>query len=90
MTLCKHRPVRTYDAQYLFEQNDVNGLLKMLGEAVAEMGEAGLASTPYYAGALLAFRVMFGAAEREGAVDRWDDFMRLFEAALQELEGGME
>ena len=89
MTLCKYRPVRTYDAQYLFEQNDVNGLLKMLGEAARAMGEAGLASTPYYVGALLAFEVMFGGAERNGDVDTWQEFMRSFEAALEEMEGGM-
>ena len=88
MTLCKYRPARTYDAQYLFEQNDVNGLLKMLGEAARAMGEAGLASTVYYVGALLAFEALFGTAESAGEVDKWTDFMALFEAALEDLEGG--
>ncbi len=87
MTLCKYRPQRTYDAQYIFEQNDVNGLLKKLGEAVDMMGEAGLASTCYYAGALLAFEALFGNAESHGEVDTWIDFMAAFESALQELEG---
>ena len=86
MTLCRFRPLRTYDAQFLFEQHDVNGLLKKMGEAVAEMGEAGLASTPYYVGALLALRVLFD--EGRGEIDKWPDFMALFEAALEEMEEG--
>ncbi len=87
MTLCKYRPQRTYDAQFIFEKNDVNGLLKMLREAVERMGNDGVAATPYYAGALLAFEVMFSNAENDGMVDMWTDFMALFESALQELEG---
>ena len=87
MTLCKYRPVRTYDAQYIFEENDVRGLLKKLDEAVAERGEAGDWSTPYYVGALLALSTFFEGA-REKDVDKWTDFMRMFEGALDELEGG--
>ena len=59
----------------------------MLGQAVHEMGEAGLASTPYYVGAWLAMSTLFDGAERDGEIDMWTDFMRSFEAALQELEG---
>jgi len=85
MTLCKYRPRRTYDAQFIFEQNDVKGLLKKLREAVARMGEDGVLSTSYYVGALLAFEVMFETAESEGNVDMWTDFMVLFERELERL-----
>ena len=78
MTLCKYRPQRTYDAQFIFEHNDVNGLLKKLREE---------SPTPYHAGALIAFEVMFGEAESSGEVDMWTDFMELFNAAIN-LEGG--
>ena len=88
MTLCKFRPQRTYDAQFIVERHDAIGLVKMLGQAVHEMGEAGLSSTPYYVGAWLAMSTMFDCAERDGEVDKWTDFMRLFEAALEDLEGG--
>ena len=88
MTLCKYRPQRTYDAQFIFEQNDVNGLLKKLRESVARLGEEGELSTSYYVGALLAFEVMFGTAESEGNVDMWTDFLELFESALHDLEEG--
>ena len=86
MTLCKFRPQRTYDAQFILEENDVRGLLKMLGEAVNRMGEDGLASTPYYVGAHDAFEVLFGCAKRDGEVDMWKDFMESFREKLDELE----
>ena len=88
MTLCKYRPQRTYDAQYILEENDVRGLLKKLAEAVDRMDEEGLASTPYYVGAQLAMSTMFECAKRDGEVDMWTDFMCLFEQALEELGGG--
>lgn len=88
MTLCKHRPRRAYDAQYVFDETDARGLMKALAQAVAAMGEAGLASTPYYVGASLALSTLFGTAARDGEVDKWPDFMAAFEAALEELEGG--
>lgn len=87
MTLCKFRPQRTYDAQFIVEQFDANGLLKVLRETVAEKGEDGLSSTPYYVGALIALEVLFGSAEADGEIDMQTDFMRLFERALEELEG---
>lgn len=87
MTLCKYRPLRTYDAQYIFEQNDVNGLLKSLRAAVGEKAEAGEASTAYYTGALIAFEVMFGVSESDGEVDTWVDFLDLFESAINDKEG---
>ena len=86
MTLCRFRPLRTYDAQFIVELTDAHGLLKKLDEAVAEMGEAGLASTPYYVGALLAFRTLFGDAQGNGEVDKWTEFVASFEKALEEME----
>lgn len=85
MTLCKYRPQRTYDAQFILEKNDVNGLLKMLREKVNELGEDGELSTQYYVGALVAFETLFGHAESAGEVDMWSDFLELFEAALNEM-----
>lgn len=87
MTLCKYRPQRTYDAQFIFEKTDVIGMLRKLDEAIGLMGEAGVAATPYYVGAYVALRSMFVAAEEDGEVDMWADFLALFEDALEELEG---
>lgn len=88
MTLCKYRPQRTYCAQWIIEKDDVGGLMKSLDATIDGMGEAGLASTPYYVGARLALSTLFDVAQRDGDVDTWVDFMREFEAALEELEGG--
>lgn len=87
MTLCKYRPQRTYDAQFIFERNDVVGMLRKLDEAIGAMGEAGVASTPYYVGAYVALRTLFVEAEDNGEVDMWADFLAAFEDALEELEG---
>lgn len=87
MTLCKYRPQRTYDAQFIFEQNDVNGLLKKLREAVATSRDNGEYGSEYYAGALIAFEIMFGEAEASGEVDKWTDFMEMFGTAIYS-EGG--
>lgn len=87
MTLCKFRPQRTYDAQFIIDQFDANGLLKVMEHFIDEMGEAGLASTVYYVGARLALETLFNVAEKNGEVDMWVDFMSAFESALQELEG---
>lgn len=88
MTLCKYRPQRTYDAQYILEENDVRGLLKKLAEAVDHMGEEGLASTPYYVGAHDAFETLFECAKRDGEVDMWKDFMESFGKKLDDTRGG--
>jgi len=87
MTLCKYRPRRTYDAQFIFEANDVRGLLKKLDEAVGAMAENGVWAVREYAGAYMAFKALFRAAEENGEVDMWADFLALFEEELQELEG---
>lgn len=87
MTLCVFRNERKYDAQFLIERHDARGLIKVLGQIVNEMGDAGLASTPYYIGALLALETLFCGAEESGEIDKWTDYIRAFETALQELEG---
>ena len=87
MTLCKFRPQRTYDAQFILERNDVVGLTKALEAAIAEKGEDGLSTTPYYVGALLAVEALLWRAEEGGEVDMWTDFMAAFGGALLELEG---
>ncbi len=87
MTLCKYRPQRTYDAQFIFEKNDVNGLLKKLREVVAAQSDNGELSACYYTGALIAFEIMFGEAETSGEVDKWTDFMEMFGTAIYS-EGG--
>ena len=83
MTLCKFRPVRTYDAQFLFELNDAHGLVKMLGERAEE--------SDFHAGAWLAFYAMFEMAEGTGEVDMWKDFMDAFDEQLGRYmeEGGI-
>lgn len=87
MTLCKFRPQRTYDAQFIVERWDAVGLLRKLDEAIMAMSEDGVAGVDYYVGAYMALRTLLVAAEEGGEVDRWTDFMALFEDALQELEG---
>lgn len=90
MTLCKYRPQRTYDAQYIFEQNDVTGLRKMMREAAENFAELGLASTLYYIGAMVAFDLMFDMAKGNGEVDTWQDFIVAFENVVQKLEEEIE
>lgn len=87
MTLCKYRPRRTYDGQFLLDENDVRGLLKKSREAAKAMRESGVASTPYYEGAAIAFDALFGIARDVGDVDMWSDWIATFEDFLEELEG---
>ena len=85
MTLCKYRPQRTYDAQFLLDENDVRGLIKKTREAADRMSGFGGA---YYMGAAIAFETLFRDAEMFGEVDMWSDFLARFEANLgEELEG---
>lgn len=86
MTLCKYRPQRTYDAQFIFEQNDVNGLLKKLREKLKQLGDAGEEEALFYMGALSAFEVIFSTAEHDGLVDMWTDFLELFDADIKRWE----
>lgn len=87
MTLCKYRPRRTYDGQFLLDENDVNGLLKMTADAAAKMREDGVASYPYYVGAYLALSTLLDTPRNDGEMDIWMDFVALFEKALEEFEG---
>ena len=85
MTLCKYRPQRTYDAQFLLDHNDVRGLLKKTRETANDTG------SPYYVGAAVAFETLFRDAELFGEVDMWRDFIERFAANLgEELKGGCE
>ena len=83
MTLCKYRPQRTYDAQFIFEHNDVRGLMKKLQEE-ANRGDT---LTPYYIGASIALETMFRMAQGRGEVDMWTDFLEGFRQALDSWEG---
>lgn len=82
MTLCKFRPKRTYDAQFIIDKFDAQGLVKRLHEKVAELGENGELSTMYYVGALTILQVLFKYAEVDGMVDYPTDLLGLFERAL--------
>lgn len=85
MTLCKYRPQRIYAAQFIFDQNDVNGLLKKTREAANLMKGVG---GSYYVGAAVALETLFRDAEMYGEVDMWSDFLARFEANLgEELRG---
>ena len=88
MTLCKYRPQRTYDAQFIIEEFDANGLLKMLGERIHDLGESGEAITPYYVGAYIACNVLFGINQELFEVDKWTDFMSEFDTQLKEITEG--
>ncbi|MBR3158407.1 MAG: hypothetical protein IKF14_05125 [Atopobiaceae bacterium] len=90
MTLCKYRPQRTYDAQFIIDLTDTHGLMKALDQVIHELGEDGDSLTPYYVGARLALSTLLDTAYDDGMVDYWTDFMRAFEKSLQELEGGEE
>ena len=83
MTLSKHRPLRTYDEQWIVENNDLHGLRKALSTTIADHGEDGLADTPYYVGAKLMLDVLFG----DETVDNYLDAMSAFERGLEELGG---
>jgi hypothetical protein len=86
MTLCKYRPQRTYDAQFIFEQNDVNGLLKKLTDKLKQLGNDGEKEALFYMGALSAFEAIFSTAEHDGIVDMWSDFLELFDADIKRWE----
>ncbi|MBQ9002167.1 MAG: hypothetical protein IJ087_09970 [Eggerthellaceae bacterium] len=103
MTLCKFRPQRTYGEQFLLDEVDVRGLMKALEQRIDEHGEADASDTRIYVGAHLAFNVMFrdyggeyrdfdeSTGERPEDSEYWTDFMRRFDAAVDEqfnLEGG--
>ena len=88
MTLCKYRPRRVYDEQFIIDMTDTHGVMKALDQTIHELGEDGDALTPYYVGARLALSTLFDTAVDDGMVDYWTDFMRAFDKKLGELEGG--
>ena len=87
MTLCKYMKPRSYCARYVIEQDDVPGLMKALRTAAGDAARDGLWTCNHYVGALIAFETMFSFAAFNGEVDKWTDFIALFDAALRELEG---
>lgn len=86
MTLCKYRPRRTYDGQFLLDENDINGLLKQSKETAEQMRADGMALAPYYEGAALAFDVLFNVARDDGQVDMWADWLSTFGGVIEEME----
>ena len=84
MTLSKHRPQRTYGDQFLIDEIDTRGLLKVMELRVDEYGRDGLADTPYYVGAYIALSTLF-SPEAGAEIDNWQDFMREFDKRLHEL-----
>ena len=87
MTLCKLRPKRTYDEQYIVDKWDLRGLMKYLDAMIHELGEDSDALTPYYVGARLALSTLF-FDDVNDELDMWTEFTSRFERSLEELEGG--
>lgn len=75
---------RMYRPSTRIEHDDLDGLLNVLEREIAERGEDGEASTAYYVGSLEALRII----RYHEFLDTQADFMRLFQLALNELEGG--
>lgn len=83
MTLCKHRPIRAYDEQWIVEYNDLHGLMKDLDAMVDRYGEAGLIDALYVEGASDALSIMFGAED----VDTRLDFVNKLRDKMRERRG---
>lgn len=86
MTLCKLRPKRTYDEQYIVDKWDLRGLMKYLDVMIDKLGEDSDAITPYYVGARLAQSTLF-FDDVNDELDMWTEFTSRFERSLEELEG---
>lgn len=84
MTLSKHRPVRTYDEQWIVEHNDLHGLMKDLDAMVDRYGEAGLIDALYVEGAHDALSIMFAP----GGVDTRLDFVNELKDRMRERRDG--
>lgn len=84
MTLSKHRPIRTYDEQWIVEYNDLHGLMKDLDAMVDRYGEAGLIDALYVEGAHDALSIMFGAED----VDTRLDFVNKLKDRMRERRDG--
>lgn len=77
--LSKHRPVRTYDEQWIVEQNDLHGLLNDVANMVAKSTEKGEQSAIYWKGVEDALHVLFS---QEG-VDSRIEFMAAIKEKLR-------
>lgn len=75
---------RTYRPSTRIQHDELDGLLNVLDRTISEHGEDGEADTPYYVGAFEALRIV----RYHEFLDTQEDFMRLFERALGDLEGG--
>jgi len=75
---------RTYQPNTRFDHFEMDGLINRLDREIEERGENGDASTPYLVGARIAMHI----ARYHEFVDTQEDFMRLFDKALDELGGG--
>ena len=73
---------RTYQPNTRFDHFEMDGLINRLDREIGERGENGDASTPYLVGARIAMHI----ARYHEFVDTQDDFMHLFDKALDELE----
>ena len=89
MTLCKHRPQRTYGEQYILDEFDMRGLLKYLDERTRELSADGRAEALMFEGAYIALSTLASLAE-DGGCEYWTDFQREYErrAGTLEEEGG--
>lgn len=76
MALCKH-----YKPYTRLDHEELDGLLNVLSREIAERGEDGDSSTPYYVGASLAFKIL----RYHEFVDVPNDFMSLFGHYIDEL-----
>ena len=75
---------RVYQPSTRLMHYELDGLLNVLVRTVAEHGENGEYDTPYFKGAEIALSII----RHHEFLDTQEDFMRLFERALDELEGG--
>lgn len=83
MTLSKHRPLRTYDEQWIVEATDVHGLMKDLDAMVDRYGEAGLLDALYVEGAYDAVAILFS----DETVDTRLDFVNQLKQMMKERRG---
>ena len=76
--------IRHYQPNTRLDHYELDGLLKRLDREIAELGEAGDASTPYHVGAHIALNIL----RHHEHVETQDDFVNIFRKYLDELEGG--
>lgn len=75
---------RRYQPNTRMDHFELDGLINRLDREIAELGEVGDASTPYYVGDRLAMHI----CRHHEYVEMQDDFMNIFRKYLNELEGG--